>query len=234
MVLDDYQGVEELICMEEAINYNSWISFLCKPYIKGTLLEIGSGIGSFTKEWLGVANDVVALEMAQSCVSTLNERFQSDGRITVLEKDIMNLDEELICRFDSAVSINVLEHVENDEVALSNIYKSLKPGGILVVFVPAFQILYGKTDRAIGHYRRYSKRDLRGKLARADFQVIKMRYVNFLGFFAWFLTKNKEAVLSKRNILLYDRYVVPLLCRTENFLQPPIGQSILAISCKAS
>lgn len=218
--------------MEEAAHYNSWIISLCKPYVNGTLLEIGSGIGSFTKEWLGLADAVVALEMAKNCVSILNERFHGNESITVLEKDIMKLNEDNFNKFDSAVSINVFEHIDDDFNALAVIYKTLKPGGYLAVFVPAFQMLHGKIDRDLGHYRRYDKKNLVEKISRVGFNVIDERYVNFLGFFAWFFTKNKGTALSKQNVLFYDRFAVPLLKRAESLIRPPLGQSLFVACSK--
>ncbi len=230
--MSDYQGLEELILMEEAVNYNMWITSLCKPYIKGDLLEIGSGIGSFTSKWFEIADSIVALEIAANCIKIFKERYGSENRITVIEKDITDLSEDLIERYDTVVSINVFEHIENDFKAFSNVFKVLKPQGNFICFVPAFQKLYGKTDRAVGHYRRYNREELLEKLNRAGFLIKEVRYINIIGYFAWSLTGNKKTVLSRKNIIFYDRFIIPFLKQIESVIKVPVGQSLLVIASK--
>ncbi|WP_419947528.1 methyltransferase domain-containing protein [Candidatus Palauibacter sp.] len=63
---------------------------------------------------------------------------------------------------DSVVSVNVLEHVEDDEEELALMRSLLRPGGHLCLWVPALSALYAPYDRALGHHRRYQRRRTRG------------------------------------------------------------------------
>ena len=83
--------------------------------------------------------------------------------------------------------LNVLEHIPDDHRALGDIYESLAPGGKIVLWVPAFEALYGKFDERIGHYRRYRRNQLLALVHNAGFQQVSARYTNMPGFFAWWL-----------------------------------------------
>jgi len=227
-----YEGLTELCLMERAKNYNHWIESVCSKYIYGDLLEVGAGIGTYTHNWLKYAETVKVFEIAPNCYSILKHRFSANDRIELFLNDVQIYREELLEKFDSAVSVNVFEHVKNDILGFENVYKYLKPGGLLILFVPAFQILYGKTDQAVGHYRRYSKKELSKTLKGIGFQVRDMRYVNLLGFFSWLLYKNKSDVLTEQKIDFFDRIFVPVLSRTERYYSPPLGQSLFLVATK--
>jgi len=143
--------------MEEAKNYNCWISSLCKEYLFGTILEVGSGIGTFTKEWLEIDNIdyVVALEIGGNCISELEYRLSHRNNLSIVNQDVCALNDKYYNYFDAVVSINVLEHIEEEEKALQNIYLSLKKNGYFVLYLPAFQSIFGRTDQELSHFRRY-------------------------------------------------------------------------------
>lgn len=84
--------------------------------------------------------------------------------------------------FDLVCLLDVLEHVEDDEAALSAVAKRIKPGGLAVVTVPAYPWLYGSHDRLHHHYRRYTAGHLRRKATVAGLQVLRLGYFNALLF----------------------------------------------------
>jgi 2-polyprenyl-3-methyl-5-hydroxy-6-metoxy-1,4-benzoquinol methylase len=92
-------------------------------------------------------------------------------------------------RFDAVTLIDVLEHIEQDRLSLQKIHQSLEVGGVLVIVVPAFPVLYGMRDRNNGHYRRYRKKELIEKLASAGFAIKEVRYWNALGFIPYFVAE---------------------------------------------
>ncbi|MDQ3010501.1 MAG: class I SAM-dependent methyltransferase, partial [Acidobacteriota bacterium] len=130
------------------------------------------------------------------------------------------------------VCLNVLEHIEDDQFALAQMHRALSPGGKLALLVPAHRILYGEFDRAVGHYRRYEKRELAGKLKQAGFDVREMKFFSLLAMLPWLINGR----LLKRNYLpagqanLADR-LVPLL-KLEKLIGPPCGLSLIAIAQK--
>ena len=90
-------------------------------------------------------------------------------------------------QYESIVMINVLEHLADDRAALQSLGGALTPGGRLVVYVPAFMLLYSKFDREIGHYRRYRRPALSHLFEDTGFRVVESRYVNSIGALGWFV-----------------------------------------------
>jgi SAM-dependent methyltransferase len=134
--------------------------------------------------------------------------------------------------FDSIVLLNVLEHIHDDRAALATLHNSLAIGGRLVLWVPAFEVLYGDFDHRIGHYRRYRINQLRHRCNDAGLRVIDARYVNAPGFFAWLLVVRLLGLQPTSGHLasLYDRWIVPATRRIEAVVRPPFGQSLLVVA----
>ena len=80
--------------------------------------------------------------------------------------------------FDVVIASDVLEHIENDSAALAQIARVLKPGGSMIISVPAHQWLFSYHDTALQHFRRYSKVTLRGLLGRERLQIRRLSYWN--------------------------------------------------------
>jgi len=132
---------------------------------------------------------------------------------------------------DSCAAVNVLEHIEDDQKALARMAAVLRPGGVIVLIVPAFSFLFGPIDRNLGHYRRYSPRAIRDLAESANMCVRKIRFMNFVGFFGWWMNARvfKRGAQSPYQIRTFDHWIVPLLSRIEDRLPPPLGQSLLAV-----
>ena len=117
--------------------------------------------------------------------------------------------------FDAVFSSNVLEHIENDQKTLNDIYKKLNKDGLLFLFLPAFQILYSDMDKKVGHFRRYSMQDIKKKLKKAKFQIVYNSYLDSLGFFASLIMKiigydEKKGIGSPKSLKFYDKYIIPI------------------------
>jgi SAM-dependent methyltransferase len=136
--------------------------------------------------------------------------------------------------FDSALLINVLEHIEDDDGTLHELLTLLRPGGRIVLWVPAFALLYSDFDRRIGHYRRYRAPALRAQLIRSGFEVVEVRYVNAIGAIAWLIMARllRRTPTASAPVILFDRYFVPVLRGIEDRWRPPFGQSILAVASR--
>jgi SAM-dependent methyltransferase len=137
--------------------------------------------------------------------------------------------------YDTVVLLNVLEHIADDRQALRDIFEALAPGGKVVVWVPAFEALYGKFDQRIGHYRRYRREELLAVLHNVGFQQVTARYTNMPGFFAWGLVVRLlgRAPTAGRLAAIYDDYFIPVIRRIERLVRPPIGQSLLVVAQRA-
>ena len=137
--------------------------------------------------------------------------------------------------FDTAICINVLEHIEDDLLACRLTYEMLRPSGHFSIVVPALPILYGTIDEAVGHFRRYTRGSLREVLEAAGFEVVRCRYMNCVGVPGWFLTNRilKQQSQSTKQVRFFDTYVVPITRRIEALLPPPFGMSVVGIARKS-
>lgn len=232
---EDYTGFQELEWMEYAYNYNRWLIKLCEPHIGSEILEIGAGIGTFTGKWSKLSNRLTAVELTSNCVQELRRRFINEKNVEILHMSILDFDPLVHGFFDTAISFNVFEHIENDVKGFQIVSKTLRPGGKFLLFVPACQKLYGNIDKIVGHVRRYEKEELISKLNKARMSVDSIFFVNCVGYFAWFWKAKRSlpgSSISKKDILWYDRIVVPLLRVIEGLVRPPIGQSLFVIARK--
>jgi SAM-dependent methyltransferase len=134
------------------------------------------------------------------------------------------------------VCLNVLEHIEDDHQALQAITDVLKPPGTIVLLVPAFPALEGPIDRRLKHTRRYTRKSLMDIAERTGLRVRHMRYVNFIGFFGWWINAHllRLEEQSPNQIEIFDRWIVPVMSRVERIVPPPFGQSLLAVLEKAT
>ena len=96
-------------------------------------------------------------------------------------------------------------------------FQLLRPGGAVGLYVPARPELYGSLDRAVGHHRRYTKPELRHKLARSGFDVECVQYRNLVAVLPWIVTGQilKLERVGDGSLKLYDRVVLPVCRRLE-------------------
>jgi hypothetical protein len=133
--------------------------------------------------------------------------------------------------WDAIVNFNVLEHIQEDEMELKKYHdRLLKNKGTLCLFVPARPEIYSPLDKDFGHFRRYTRPELRQKLERAGFEIVRMRYYNIVGYFAWGLMFRimKSRHFNPGSVRFFDRYIFPPVHGFESRICPPfIGQSLL-------
>ena len=228
-----YSGTE-LDAMAQARNYCRSILGYFAPYLGENVVEIGAGAGTFSQLLLnhGRTSELVLFEAAANLFPTLRQRFANDPRVRL---HCRPFDASLLDRSpDSVVLVNVLEHILDDAALLSQIQQSLRPGGSLLLFVPALEWNYGSLDKSFEHHRRYSKKALRKKLEGAGFRVEQTRYVNMLGIASWFFAGKilRQTTLSPAQVRWYDRWIVPWSFKLERICEPPIGQSLAAMAVK--
>ena len=83
---------------------------------------------------------------------------------------------------DCITAFDALEHIEHDVDTMADIYRMLKPGGVLIASCPAYQFLYAQQDRITHHFRRYTLGELKRKTGSVGFEVLQGSYINFLLF----------------------------------------------------
>jgi SAM-dependent methyltransferase len=224
-------GLRTLELMDGADRYNRWIYDRIRPAVGRRVLEIGCGTGTMTG-FFADRELVVGLEVVPEYVEAAQARYRDRPNVVILHHDLTHSVGELHSyRFDSVVSVNVFEHIPDDVRAMRAVRDILEPGGTLNLFVPSHPILHGPFDRAIGHYRRYRKRELSSKLADAGFVVEKVRRTNLLGAFGWFVNVRLLRQRKLRGVRTYDR-LVPVLSRIDRLIEPPVGLSLIAVARK--
>jgi SAM-dependent methyltransferase len=216
--------------LAEAVRYRRWLCRLCTPYLGDHPIEIGAGSGDYAREWLDLGVPRLTLvEVSKSRYASLSRRFASDGRVVTLHQ--LDVSQRRAAH-SAAVALNVLEHVEADEAALRAWARCVRPGGFVIIFVPAFRGLMSRFDRELGHLRRYRQKEIRDLLARCALDVEECRYVNLPGYFAWFVVMRVFGGRPRAGMALrvWDRVVVPLAAGLERRWRVPFGQSVLAIA----
>ena len=227
-----YKGVNVLEVLEGADRYNNWIAQRIMSYIASPALEIGAGIGNISSFFTHL-QELTLTDFDQSLVEKLNKRFQSKKNIKAEVLDIQKDFSKVRTTFKTVYSVNVLEHLKDDEKALRNIHNMLDSKGKVVLLVPAKRFAYTNLDKDLGHYRRYEKKELVDKLEKAGFKVKEVSFFNAAGLASWIIRdkiSNGES-LKPYQVKLFDM-VVPLLRRLEPKKIMPIGISLIAVGEK--
>ena len=219
---------EVLESLASAVRYRDWLTALARPWLGDDPIELGSGFGDYALTWLAAGLPrITVTEIESARLQALHERFDGDPRVEVAAIDVRAPESRA---HSALVAFNVLEHIEDDVGALRAAHTLLRPGGKVVMFVPAFEFAAGRYDREVGHHRRYTVATLRAAFTAAGLDVESIRYVNAPGLLAWFLLVR---VLGRRPdvgplMRGWDRFLVPMIRAVESRLAPPFGQSVFA------
>lgn len=228
---DHYTLLDQQL-MARATRYFAWQARAAKPYLGRRVIEAGCGTGNFTRH-LTDRDLVVSTDVVEECVERAQARFAEYPNFQFRCLDVQDpafLDLKPV-RADTVVCLNVLEHIEDDLLALKHMHHVLVPGGRAIFLLPAFENLYGPIDRNLGHFRRYSKKSWVQVAVRAGFRVSRVRYFNLAGFFGWWVNAHvvRRQMHSRMQIGVFDRIAVPLQSVAENWIEPPVGQSIFSV-----
>lgn len=225
---DAYTGVENLEVMAEAVNYNS---YLVELVVGGgatgrRVIDFGAGAGTFAMPVAAAGFEVTCIEPDTHLRSILARNgLAATG-------DIVEVPDESA---DYVYTLNVLEHIEDDMAAIGELFRVLGPGGRLLVYVPAFQLLYTSMDRKVGHYRRYRLRPLVEMLRRTGFSIRRATYADSLGFGATLIYRvidPGDGRVSSGGLKFYDRWVFPLSRRLDSVLGRWFGKNVLVLAEK--
>src|SRR5258706_10382234 len=176
----------EFDALAEAHNYRKALFEEFGPYLKGNVAEIGAGIGQMSESLakLPAVKHAVAVEPESSYCARHRNRLPSHELIQGTAADL-----PAGSRWDAILSINVLEHIRDDEAELERYVGLLRASsGVLCLFVPARPEIYAAIDRDFGHFRRYTKTELRQKLTDAGLNNQRIHYFNSVGYFGLWAT----------------------------------------------
>jgi SAM-dependent methyltransferase len=228
----NYEG-RDLEVLADMPNYHAWIMSWFNQFVHGRVVEYGAGTGTISQYLRPLAQSLTLIEPSGNLHAALQARFPGDA---LVEIEALTLEDHVkrthTGAVDTAVLVNVLEHIEDDAGALVELSRIVAPGGHVLVFVPALALLMSELDRLLGHFRRYHSVELRQKLQAAGLQVVMCRYFDFPGILPWFFVNKLLGSTSFNPALvkLYDRAAVPLTRRAEAIIPPPLGKNLVAIS----
>ena len=201
-----YTGTDNLEVMKEAVNYNRYLLDLISKHAGDAtrIIDFGAGSGTFAVPTAQAGFDVTAVELDDE----LRAHLAGLGLRTAARAA-----ELPAASFDYAYTLNVLEHITEDVAALRELRGALRPGARLLVYVPAFPVLYSSMDAKVGHVRRYKRDTLARSVAAAGFTIERVEYADSIGFFATLgfrLTDRGKGDINPRMLKLYDRVVFPM------------------------
>ncbi len=207
----DKEGHETLEAITKADKFNRWMYNTISPFCTGKILEVGSGIGNISSFFIADNQDLTLSDVRSSYVQILHEKFNGK-HVILLDLVAPDFDEKYatyLQSFDAVFALNVIEHIEDDHLALANIYKLLKPSGKAIILVPAFQSLYNRIDKELFHFRRYTRKSLMKIFDPNHYHIHTSRYFNFTGIFAWFIGGKifRDSTVKKGKMTLYNSFV---------------------------
>ncbi len=219
----------ELDVFALARNWKALFATALRPYLEGLVVEVGAGLGSTTtalcdgsqRLWLCLEPDLGLLARARRELSLPACCRLVSGLSSAVSPGT---------RADAILYIDVLEHIEDDRAELTRALGLLAPGGHLLVVSPAHPFLFMPFGEAVGHFRRYQRRSLRAAVPEG-FETVRLCYLDSAGFFASLANRLllRESHPSKRQILFWDRVLVPVSRVVDPLLGYGFGKSVLGI-----
>ena len=232
----NYSG-DDLELFQHAKTWKRYLRRQIAPYLGRRVLEVGAGIGGTTTELFADGTDLwVCLEPNPTLAKQLEDR-KSEGSLQaaceVRKGSIRELEPNI--EFDTVLYIDVLEHVEDDRGEISRAAKKLSAGGHLIVLSPAHQWVFSALDIAVGHFRRYSRSTLTN-LAPKGPKLVRVRYLDSAGLLASLGNRLvlKSSLPTLRQILFWDRFMVPFSRILDPLLAYQVGKSILVVWQKSA
>jgi SAM-dependent methyltransferase len=230
---EHYVG-NELELFAEAGNWKRYFASKIRPHLGADVAEVGAGIGGTTAllsqghqgHWLCLEPDRDLLARIEDAVAR-GELPGVDARAATLAE----LPADRL--FDTILYIDVLEHIDDDRGEAARASAHLRPGGKLVILSPAHQWLYSPFDRAIGHFRRYTKASLAAAVPE-DLARVELLYLDMVGLLASagnrFITSS--AAPSRAQIKLWDGVMVPLSRLLDRVVGHTLGKSVMGVWAK--
>lgn len=235
----DNEGMDILSVIEKADKFNFWMYETIKPYCKGKILEIGSGIGNISQFFIKEKYNITLSDIRDNYCEILRNKFKThQNGIEVINVDLVDQDFEskyanYLGTFDTVFALNVIEHIHDDSLALKNINKLLAKNGKVIILVPAYQALYNGIDKGLEHYRRYNQNLTNQILINGNFKIIKERYFNAMGIIGWYISGKiqKNNTIPAEQMGLYNK-LVPIFKIIDKLVFNKIGLSNIAVGIK--
>jgi SAM-dependent methyltransferase len=204
----DTDALWDLEVLAGARGLGDWMFEQFSPYVGDDVVEVGAGIGTYTERLLDAgARRVLAVDPEQPCTARLHERFDADPRVDVSGDELPG-SADLRARTGTADLVlcqNVLEHIDDERGAVAEMAGVLKPGGRLLLLVPAGPRLFGPLDEVYGHHRRYTRGHLRDVIESSGLEVEELYPFNLLGVPGWWVSNlRRKRGISQASVRAYE------------------------------
>ncbi len=235
----DPLGSKTLETISKASNFNRWMYSEIKPFLKGEILEIGSGIGNISQYAISDGFKITLSDFNAGYYQWLKESFsnfpsvQNIIQIDLLHPDFQEKYSFLQEKFDSVFLLNVIEHIVDDITAVKNCKFLMKQNGHLIILAPAYKWLYCRFDRELGHHRRYTLRSMKQILKHNGLQIRSGNYFNAAGILGWLYfgkIMNKK-MIGNDEMSAFNRFV-PLARIIDRLTLKKVGLSVITSSIK--
>ncbi len=234
----DIEGFQTLEVIAAADNFNHWMYETISPFCGERILEIGSGIGNISKFFLNEGKNIVLSDIRSNYCDYLAQRFDLNEKklirnLDLTDPDIKSKFHYLQSSFDTVFALNVVEHIKEDHLAISNCMSFLKPAGNLIILVPAYKFLYNSFDVELGHYRRYTKDQLSSLFLASGLSLQTAKYFNAAGMVGWLISGKlqRHKTIPMGQMTLYNK-LVPLFKIFDRLLFNQTGLSVIVVGKK--
>ena len=235
----DMEGMATLEAISNAPLFNEWMYRVTSRRLTGRILEIGSGIGNISEQYLNDGRKLMLSDIRDNYCQYLDQKFgEAPTYAGVRELDLVHpyFEHEyadLLESFDGVFALNVVEHIADDYLAIANAKKLLREGGRLVILVPAYQALFNEFDRSLEHYRRYTEGGLKNVFEKNNFQIVHSQYFNFAAIAGWWFSGNilKKKTIPKGQMRIYNM-LVPIFKIVDKIVLNRVGISVIVEGIK--
>jgi SAM-dependent methyltransferase len=226
-----YVGAE-LDLFAAATHWKAYVRRQIAPYLGDEVVEVGAGFGGTTRvycrgterRWVGVEPDP---KLADRFAESIHDG-SLPGCCSIVTGTVADAAD--LPPFDTALYVDVLEHIADDRAEVAAAAERLKPGGHVVVLAPAHQWLFTPFDAAIGHFRRYNRRML-AALTAPHLEIRRLVYLDSVGLAASLANRLllRQSMPTPRQIAVWDKFMVRLSRIADPLIARTMGKSVLAV-----
>ena len=220
----NYDGFE-LDTFDAAEKFRNYQIYYLKSYIKDPFLEVGAGQGGLVNLYKKFTKDITLIEPDNRLFHLIKKKFRKKN-IKIKNQTI----DKIKFKYQTIIYFDVLEHIKSDLKEVKIASKKLKKNGNLIFNVPAHQLFYNEFDKAVGHFKRYNKKDFKDIEKKTDLKIEKLIYYDSIGLL--FLILNKIFKLKETNLknkIYFWNMLIPLSKIIDKLTFNKFGKSLLCV-----
>ena len=200
-----YEGWE-LQHFDNSKNFRKYQYDLIKKFIKGNVAEVGPGNGENLKLYYKKCKKIDLYEPSYNLYKKLKIKYKK--KTISIKNSNFKIKKN---KYDTIIYLDVLEHIRDDVREINKAISSIKKGGNLIINVPAFQHLFSKFDKDVGHFRRYNKHKILNLLKKLNYNIFFIKYYDSIGYFLSLLSKlfsSNYKINFKNKIKIWNSLII--------------------------